>query len=154
MACQRPFLHCRIAKYCHSDPFKSGNFDEKTEPPASFFKPICGGPSMFDLPEKERKPWRAIISKAFSADQNLSLVPGMVDKTLVYMDILRALSLKNWMFYLDPKTLRFTIDVIGRTILYVIDVHFPTAEGKKIHAWTGMRFWGLNEVTTRWPTAC
>ena len=82
-----------------------------------FFKPICGGPNMFDLPENKWKPWRAIFSKAFSGDHVLSLVPGMVDETAVYCDTLRALALKKAMFYLDSITLRFTIDAIGTTIL-------------------------------------
>ena len=82
-----------------------------------FFKPICGGPNMFDLPEKEWRPWRAIFSKGFSADHVLSLVPGMVDETTVYCSTLRTLALKKTMFYLDTTTLRFTIDVIGKTVL-------------------------------------
>lgn len=86
-----------------------------------FFKPICGGPSMFDLPEKKWKPWRAIFSRAFSADYVLSLVPDMVDETVVYCETLKSLALKDKMIFLDPTTLRFTIDVIGKTILCVVD---------------------------------
>lgn len=41
----------------------------------------------------------------------------MVDETTVYCNTLRALALKKTMFYLDPTTLRFTIDVIGKTVL-------------------------------------
>ena len=82
-----------------------------------FFKPICGGPNMFDLPEKKWKPWRAIFSKGFSAEYVLSLVSGMVDQIMVYCNTLRALALKETMLYLDTITLRFTIDVIGKTIL-------------------------------------
>ena len=82
-----------------------------------FFRPICGGPSMFDLPEEKWKPWRAIFSKGFSSDHVLSLVPGMVDETLVYCDTLRSLARQGDMFFLDTTTLRFTIDVIGKTIL-------------------------------------
>lgn len=85
-----------------------------------FFKPICGGPSMFDMCEKDWKPWRAIFSKSFSADHVLSLVPGMVDETLVYCETLRSLAVKKNMFYVDLTTLRFTIDVIGKTILCVV----------------------------------
>lgn len=84
-----------------------------------FFKPICGGPNMFDLPEKKWKPWRAIFSKGFSAEHILSLVPGMVDETVVYCETLRGLALQGNMFYLDSTPLRFTIDVIGKTVLYV-----------------------------------
>ena len=83
-----------------------------------FFKPICGGPSMFDLPENKWRPWRAVFSKGFSADHTLSLVPGMVDETITYCETLRHLALKGDMFCLDSTTLRFTIDIIGKTILY------------------------------------
>jgi hypothetical protein len=31
-----------------------------------FFRPICGGPSMFDLPKAKWKPWRAILSKGLA----------------------------------------------------------------------------------------
>lgn len=87
-----------------------------------FFKPICGGPSMFDLREKDWKPWRAIFSRGFSADHVLSLVPGMVDETVVYCETLRSCAVEKAMFYLDLTTLRFTVDVIGKTILCVMSV--------------------------------
>ena len=82
-----------------------------------FFRPICGGPSLFDLPEHKWKQWRTVFSKGFSSDHNLSLVPGTVDTVLIYCEILRVLALKNDFIYLDPVTLRFTIDAIGRTVL-------------------------------------
>lgn len=87
-----------------------------------FFKPICGGPSLFDIREKEWRPWRAIFSRGFSADHALSLVPVMVDETMVYCETLRRLAHEKAMFYLDLTTLRFTIDVIGKTILCVVSV--------------------------------
>ena len=52
-------------------------------------------------------------------DYILSLVPGMIDETVVYCDTLKSLAIKEEMFCLDLKTLRFSIDVIGKTILYV-----------------------------------
>ena len=88
-----------------------------------FFKPIAGGPNLFDLPEKEWKPWRAVFSKGFSNDHILSLVPGIVKETVVYSETLRSLARKGEMFYLDTLTLRFTMDIIGRTILYLLLLH-------------------------------
>ena len=82
-----------------------------------FFQPICGGPSLFDLPEKAWRPWRAIFTKAFNADHVLSLVSEMVDETLVYCNTLEDIAAKGELCYLDPVTLRFTIDVIGKTVL-------------------------------------
>ncbi len=82
-----------------------------------WFRPICGGPSMFDMPEHQWRPWRAVFTKGFSPDHILSLVPGIVDDTLVYRDTLQDLARKKTMFHLDLVTLRFTIDAIGKAIL-------------------------------------
>ena len=82
-----------------------------------FFRPICGGPSLFDLPEQKWRPWRTVFTKGFNTEQVLSLVPGMVNETLIYCETLKRLAAKGELFYLDPVTLRFTIDVIGKTIL-------------------------------------
>ncbi|KAI4257703.1 MAG: hypothetical protein LQ352_001543 [Teloschistes flavicans] len=91
-----------------------------------FFKPIAGGPNMFDMREHDWKPWRAIFSKAFSAEHVVSLIPDMVDETIVYSETLKNFAERKEMFQLDLTTLRFTIDVIGKTILYVDNpaVHF------------------------------
>lgn len=93
-----------------------------TERPAGlyrFFKPITGGPNLFDMPENEWKPWRAIFSKGFNAEHIQSLVPGMVREMTVYCETLRGLADKGDMFYLDPVTLRLTMDLIGRMIMSV-----------------------------------
>lgn len=87
-----------------------------------FFKPIAGGPNLFDLTEKEWKPWRAVFNKGFSTEHTLSLVPGMTRMTKTYCDTLRRLAEKGEMFYLDPTTLRFMMDMIGQTILYVHNI--------------------------------
>ncbi|KAL8631386.1 hypothetical protein Q9189_002896 [Teloschistes chrysophthalmus] len=82
-----------------------------------FFKPIAGGPNMFDMREHDWKPWRAIFSKAFSTEHVVSLIPDMVDETMVYSETLKKFAEQKQMFQLDLITLRFTIDVIGKTIL-------------------------------------
>ena len=84
-----------------------------------FFKPITGGPALFDMLEKDWKPWRAVFNKGFSADHLLSLVPDMAKETITYSETIRDLAQKGNMFYLDTTTLRVTMDMIGRTILYV-----------------------------------
>lgn len=103
-----------IANQIHANPNMS-----MQRPPLlpRFFKPIAGRPNMFDMREHEWKPWRTVFSKAFSAEHILSLVPDMVDETMVYSETLRRLAEQREMFQLDLTTLRFTIDVIGKTIL-------------------------------------
>ena len=82
-----------------------------------FFKPITDGPSLFDMPEREWKPWRATFNKGFSPDHILSLVPDMAKETSVYCRTLRNCSQRGDLVHLDTITLRFTMDLIGRTIL-------------------------------------
>lgn len=83
-----------------------------------FFYPIAGGPNLFDMREHEWKPWRGIFSGAFSSQHVMTLVSDMVDETEVYVQRLKQLAKEGKMFYLDLVTLRFTFDVIGKTILY------------------------------------
>ena len=87
-----------------------------------FFKPITGGPNLFDLPEKDWKPWRAVFNKGFGTEYISSLVPGMVGTTKMYCDNLRNLAHRGDIFLLDPVTLRFTIDLVGITILCASDI--------------------------------
>ena len=82
-----------------------------------FFKPIAGGPNLFDMAEREWRPWRAIFNKGFSPEQVTNLVPHVLKETEVYKEKLKSLAKSKEMFYLDLITLRFTMDVIGLTIL-------------------------------------
>lgn len=83
-----------------------------------FFKPIAGGPNLFDMAEQEWRPWRQIFNKGFSTEQVTNLIPHVLEETEIYKETLRTLARKGEMFYLDLVTLRFTIDIIGKTILY------------------------------------
>lgn len=82
-----------------------------------FFKPIAGGPNLFDMTEREWRPWRGMFNKGFSTEQVTSLVPHVLRETEVYKERLRGLARKEDVFYLDLVTLRFTMDVMGQTIL-------------------------------------
>ena len=82
-----------------------------------FFKPIAGGPNLFDMTENEWKPWRAVFSKGFSTEHVTNLVPQVLREVEIYKERLRVMASKREMFYLDLVTLRFMVDVMGRTIL-------------------------------------
>lgn len=80
-----------------------------------FFKPIAGGPNMVDMPEEEWEPWRAVFNKGFSNEYSLKLIP--VKEIGVYRATLRSHADKGELFYLDITTLKFTMDMIGKSIL-------------------------------------
>jgi cytochrome P450 len=82
-----------------------------------FFKPLAGGPNLFDLPERDWKPWRTVFNKAFSSDSLSSLIPGMIEETFTYLEVLRKYAATGELVQLDKVTLRFTIDFIGRSTL-------------------------------------
>ncbi|KAF2726543.1 sterigmatocystin biosynthesis P450 monooxygenase StcS [Polyplosphaeria fusca] len=80
-----------------------------------FLKPITGGLTIFDLDEKEWKLWRAVFNKGFHSERMYGLVSSMVDEIQVFAKTLRQCAAKGELCFLDPMTLRFTIDLIGRT---------------------------------------
>ena len=82
-----------------------------------FFKPIAGGSNLFDMAEREWRPWRGMFNKGFSTEQVTSLVPHVLRETVVYKERLRGLARTKGMFHLDMVTLRFMMDVMGQTIL-------------------------------------
>ena len=84
---------------------------------AAWFKPFAGGPNLFDLPEQEWKPWRQLFSQGFGPTQNLSLVPSMVEKTVVFRDRLRKYAQTGELFQLEPALLEYTDDLMGRVVL-------------------------------------
>ena len=117
-----------------------------------WFNPICGGPSLFDMREHEWKRWRGVFSKASNPEHTLSLVPSMVDETLVYCDNLKDMAEKGEIFKLDLLTLRFTIDVIGKTILFA-DAS-PTDMSRYRPTITGTQPLAPNSATTPSQTVC
>ena len=82
-----------------------------------FFKPIAGGRNIFDLGEKDWRPWRAVFIKGFNNEQVSSLVPGMVKEAQTYRRNLKQLVEKGEVFALEAITLRFSMDLTGKTIL-------------------------------------
>lgn len=82
-----------------------------------WFHPITGGPTLFDMAEKEWKPWRAIFNPGFSNTYLTRLIPHIVEETLVYRTVLKEHAQKGAVFRLDTVTLWFTMDLIGRVAM-------------------------------------
>lgn len=88
-------------------------------PLQDWFLPITGGPTLFDMPETEWKSWRALFNPGFSNSYLTSLIPQIVEETMVYRDVLSEHARKGDIFRLDATTLWFTMDLIGRITMYV-----------------------------------
>jgi hypothetical protein len=53
-----------------------------------WFKSITGGESLSDMSVEDWKPWRAMFNPGFSATNLLTPVPGVIEETLAYRDML------------------------------------------------------------------
>lgn len=89
----------------------------------NFLYPLTHG---FDLLTTEGplwKSWRAVFQPGFNASHLMKLVPGMVEDTEVFCDILRERARDEILAPLHDATTNLAMDVIGRVALYVfIDV--------------------------------
>ena len=90
------------------------------KPPSliAWFLSIAGGPSLFDVMDREQwKPLRAMFNPGFSANHLNALVPSMIEMGLEYCSILRQCAKSGELCYVDPITLRFILDLMGKIIL-------------------------------------
>lgn len=90
---------------------------EKPEALRIWLRPIAGGITMFDGSSEVWKPLRAMFNAGFTSNYVWSLVPAIVREVNVYRKILRQRAQEKEMFFMDPVTLRFMIDVTGNTIM-------------------------------------
>ena len=82
-----------------------------------WFRPITGGPALFDMSYEEWKPWLSLFSPGFSASNLLTHVPEIIEETLTYHATLIEHARKGYVFQLNNVTLRFTMDLMGRVVL-------------------------------------
>ena len=84
-----------------------------------WFYPITAGPSLFD---HNGQPWKylhSMFSPGFSNNNIMQEVPVMVDRTLIYRDILRQKAKQDECFELEPLALNLILDIIGEVLLNI-----------------------------------
>lgn len=93
----------------------------------SFLIPLLGHDDMVSSNGESWKRWRTMFNPGFSSQHLTTLVPGIVDDVLVYVEKLNEHADKGDVFRLEEATTRLTIDVIGKVVL---DVHFNMQRGE------------------------
>ncbi|KAK5003056.1 hypothetical protein LTR28_010641, partial [Elasticomyces elasticus] len=78
---------------------------------------LTGYHNMIAMEGKEWKTWRSIFNPGFSLSSLMSLVPGIVEDSLVFCDVLTEHAQKEDVFRLEEAATRLTIDIIGKVIL-------------------------------------
>ncbi len=69
------------------------------------------------MSSSEHKRWRAIFNPGFSSAHLMTLMDGIVDDSMSFMEILGRHAEKQDIFSLEEATTRATIDIIGRVVL-------------------------------------
>lgn len=82
----------------------------------SFLVPLLGRDDMVSTNGELWKRWRTMFNPGFSTQHLMTLVPGIVDDVLVYVDKLNEHVDMGDVFRLEEETTRLTIDVIGKVV--------------------------------------
>ena len=83
-----------------------------------FLKPLVGVNNLVSMEGQLWKTWRGIFNPGFSANHLMTLVPGIVENTLIYCDHLCKHAEKGGLFQMEEMTTKLTVDIIGKIILY------------------------------------
>lgn len=83
----------------------------------TFLKPLTGKEDLVTMEGAVWRRWRSIFNPGFSANHISSLIPGMVDKVMVFRDLLEEKARNNERFCLEHLSLSLTIDVIGGAVM-------------------------------------
>ncbi|MCJ1337985.1 hypothetical protein MMC09_003269 [Bachmanniomyces sp. S44760] len=83
----------------------------------NYIRPLTGGGDLLIMEGKEWKTWRAIFNPGFSQSHLMTLVPGILEDTLTFCEILREQVQKGSICKLEDSTIKLTMDVIGRVTL-------------------------------------
>lgn len=79
--------------------------------------PLAGTKNLVVMDGPEHKRWRAIFNPGFSSAHLMTLVDGIVDDSLTFMDVLAEHAEAKDIFSLEEAATRATVDIIGRVAL-------------------------------------
>jgi cytochrome P450 len=91
-----------------------------------FLAKLLGRDNMVGLEGQRWKFFRSIFNPGFSASHLNTLVPYIVDATLVFLDILHEKAETNELVKFNTLTTRFTMDIIGKVVM---DTDFNSQRG-------------------------
>lgn len=83
----------------------------------NYLDKLLGRDNMVGLDGRQWKFLRSIFNPGFSASHLITLVPFIVDSTLIFLDILLEKGKTNELVSLDALSTRYTIDIIGKIVM-------------------------------------
>lgn len=85
-----------------------------------FLRPLTGESGLITMEGQLWRTWRTIYNPGFSAAHLKTLVPDIVDETVIFCNILREHARSRDIFPLKHATGNLTMDVIGRVVMWVV----------------------------------
>ena len=79
--------------------------------------PLTGRDSLLTIEGNHHKKWRNVFNPGFSNTHLMTLVEGIVEDSMVFMDILSEHADMGDTVLMEEAATRFTVDVIGRVVL-------------------------------------
>lgn len=79
--------------------------------------PLTGKKNLVSMNGAEHKRWRAIFNPGFSSAHLMTLVGGIVDDSMLFMEVLGRHAEEQDIFSLEEAATRATVDIIGRVLL-------------------------------------
>jgi hypothetical protein len=106
------------------DPDMSSQFTQvhslpKSDDLKSEFRPLTQNKDLVTLDGQAWKFWRSVFNPGFSVKNLISLTPAFLEEIRLFSDRLRAAAKSGEVLKLEDHAVNLTIDVIGRSILYV-----------------------------------
>lgn len=83
----------------------------------TFLEPLTGKEDLVTMEGPTWKRWRSIFNPGFSSTHISSLVPGMIEKVLIFKNALAQQAGTGDLFYMEELTLSLTIDIIGGAVM-------------------------------------
>lgn len=94
---------------------------------AIFMVPLAGPGDLVASNGAHWKKWRSIMNPGFAASHLMTLVPGIVDHSVIFTEKLAEHAEKGEVFRLEEDVTRLTVDVIGNVAL---DLQLGTQRGE------------------------
>ena len=114
-----------------------------------YLRGIVGTKSLFSVHGAEWKRQRSWFSPAFSMAHLVTIVPGIVEETLVFREKLTKHAMSGEILVTNDATMRLTIDVIARSVGN-IRLKSQTANSDIYHHFTKAVNWSAGNLAPLW----
>ncbi|KAL2070212.1 hypothetical protein VTL71DRAFT_13238 [Oculimacula yallundae] len=113
----------------------------------SYVGHVVGRTSLLLTEGAEWKKTRALFNPGFAAGHLMTLVPGIVDDTTIFLGVLNSLAESGEVKPLDDALARLTIDIMGHVVLDH-DLNSQKSENEMVEGFRGSVRWSPATVTT------